>query len=131
MDDWVFGCDICQEVCPYNQDAPAATEPAYQPDARNPLAPRPSLAQLAALTEAEHAALLAGTAMKRAKLPMLQRNAAIALANLQRSTRVPLEHGGDAADVAAPSAVTRTTADPSNTARPISGPGDRSAAERR
>src|SRR4029077_10729750 len=31
MRDWVFGCDVCQEVCPWNRKAPTTTEPAFQP----------------------------------------------------------------------------------------------------
>jgi epoxyqueuosine reductase len=30
--DWIFGCDVCQEVCPWNRKAPPAVEPAFQPD---------------------------------------------------------------------------------------------------
>jgi epoxyqueuosine reductase len=33
MGDWVFGCDVCQEVCPHNRDAPITTEPRFRIDA--------------------------------------------------------------------------------------------------
>ena len=81
MDDWVFGCDVCQEVCPYNRRPPATGEPAYELTHRNPLPPRPLLTELTNLSEAQYREHLAGSAMRRATLPMLRRNAAIARRN--------------------------------------------------
>lgn len=81
MQDWVYGCDICQEVCPFNQEAPVATEPAYQSSARNRLAPQPLLADLLNLTAEQYQEQLAGSAMKRATPAMLKRNAEIAAGN--------------------------------------------------
>lgn len=81
MGDWVFGCDVCQDVCPYNRHATLTGEPAYQLSERNPLVPRPLLSQLTNLSEAGYGRHLAGSAMKRATLAMLKRNAAIARAN--------------------------------------------------
>jgi len=76
--DWLYGCDICQEVCPWNRDPPVATDPALQP--RWPTA---SLDPLRVLgwTDEEYRQQLKGSAMKRVKLPMLKRNAEILLAN--------------------------------------------------
>jgi epoxyqueuosine reductase len=83
MGDWVFGCDICQDVCPFNRDTPVATETAYATAERFPLAPHPKLDDLENLTEDDYAQSLAGSAMKRAKLNMLQRNARIARRNIE------------------------------------------------
>jgi epoxyqueuosine reductase len=79
MGDWVFGCDVCQQVCPFNGKAP--TTDAFQ---TRPPGPFPKLAELMQWTQDDYARQLQGSAMKRAKLPMLQRNAAIALANHAR-----------------------------------------------
>jgi epoxyqueuosine reductase len=81
MGDWVFGCDVCQEVCPHNNEAPTTKEPAYAPSEANPLPPRPLLDELAGWTEQDYRQHLAGSAMKRATLDMLRRNAGIALNN--------------------------------------------------
>lgn len=73
---WVFGCDICQEVCPWNRKAPPGREPAFQP--------RPELASpdLIDWLEAEPESLqstIRGTALQRARRTGLLRNAALLL----------------------------------------------------
>jgi epoxyqueuosine reductase len=87
MDDWVFGCDVCQEVCPYNQRDRAAGEPAYGPGG-NPLTPSAPLAELINWSETDYRRGLTGSAMKRATLDMLQRNARIAAENASRVMRI-------------------------------------------
>jgi len=78
--DWLFGCDICQEVCPHNQpkraNAEAAVHAAYAPR-RDGLDAR----EVMNWTEADRRRAFASSAMKRAKLDMMKRNAAIVLAN--------------------------------------------------
>ena len=69
MGDWVFGCDICQQVCPYNQDAPVTKDfPARPPG------PRPSLEEIANWSDDDYRQTLEGSAIKRAKLGMLNSN---------------------------------------------------------
>ncbi|MBM3777569.1 MAG: tRNA epoxyqueuosine(34) reductase QueG [Acidimicrobiia bacterium] len=91
----VYGCDVCQDVCPYNQAAPASDDPAWQP---RPSLDRPRLADLWRMPDAELRRVTKGSAMTRAKLPALRRNVAVALANAGR----PLDL--EAADPARPSA---------------------------
>ncbi len=74
----VYGCDICQEVCPYNQPAPSSSDPHWQP---RPGLDLPRLVDLAAHTDEELLKLLRHSAMKRPKLELLRRNFTIALAN--------------------------------------------------
>jgi epoxyqueuosine reductase len=80
--DWLFGCDICQEVCPFNGRAPAATDPALQPRfASGTLDVR----QVLGWTDQTYQEKLRNSAMKRVKLPLLKRNARIVVDNLKRS----------------------------------------------
>jgi epoxyqueuosine reductase len=78
MGDWVFGCDVCQEVCPWNRKAPATAEPAFQPQ---PELEPVKLIELLGLSEAEFRHRFRDTALMRAKRRGLLRNAAIALGN--------------------------------------------------
>jgi epoxyqueuosine reductase len=74
----VYGCDICQEVCPYNRPAPVSSDPAWHP---RPGLDLPSLAELLQRTDEEWRRVLKGSPMKRAKAEGLRRNVAIALRN--------------------------------------------------
>ncbi len=76
--DWLFGCDICQQVCPFNRDAPVTHEPAFAPRSH---APTLDAQRVLDWTPPQYQEALRDTAMRRAKLDMLQRNAAIVLAN--------------------------------------------------
>ena len=78
--DWIFGCDICQQVCPFNAKAPAATHPEIIED-RIPA--RLDLLDLLNLDSANYRRLTKDTAARRATRHMWRRNAAIALGNAQ------------------------------------------------
>lgn len=70
---WVAGCDICQDVCPWNQRFAKPTDIAeFQPD---PWKVSPTLAELADLSDEEHTRHFTGSALKRIKPWMLRRNA--------------------------------------------------------
>ena len=76
--DWVFGCDVCQEVCPVNEAPPAADHAELRlPPARAEL----DLAALLSITREEYVQRFRGSPMKRAKREGLQRNAAVAMGN--------------------------------------------------
>ncbi len=74
----VYGCDICQDVCPYNEAAPVSADPAWQP---RPGLDRPRLMDLCERSDDEWRALLTASPMTRAKLEGLRRNIAVAIAN--------------------------------------------------
>ncbi|HMM41110.1 MAG TPA: tRNA epoxyqueuosine(34) reductase QueG, partial [Thermomicrobiales bacterium] len=77
--DRVFGCDTCQDVCPYTSAARPAEDPDFQPaTVENAF---PSLERLATMTSDEFYATYSGTAVIRAKRAGMARNAAIALGN--------------------------------------------------
>ena len=79
----VYGCDICQDVCPFNRSAPANALPGFQPrqksSGENLL--QPSLEWLAEMTEEEFREFFRGSAVKRTKWSGLVRNACVALGN--------------------------------------------------
>jgi epoxyqueuosine reductase len=74
----VFGCDICQDVCPWNRMAPISTDADLEPRAE---LVNPSLEWLAGLTEKEFEAMFNGSPVRRAGFLGLQRNVAIAMGN--------------------------------------------------
>jgi epoxyqueuosine reductase len=82
----IFGCDICQEVCPYNVKAQPTSEPAFAP--REGLHV-PDLIGLLALTEEEFRRRFRGSPIRRAKRRGLLRNVAVALGNSQSREAVP------------------------------------------
>jgi epoxyqueuosine reductase len=69
---WLYGCDICQDVCPWNRFEAATEEPRFAPREGNVNA---DLGAVLELTPETYAARFRGSAMKRAKLHALQRNA--------------------------------------------------------
>jgi epoxyqueuosine reductase len=80
IDNWVFGCDVCQEVCPWNGDARDAAAAEWL---------APSLADLVTLDRAAFDARYAGTAVTRTGRRGLVRNAAVALGNSKNPAAVP------------------------------------------
>lgn len=76
--DWLFGCDVCQDVCPWNRRSPVVAEAAFAPRAEsNPV----ELAALFALDEAAFRRRFRDTPLWRARRRGLLRNAAIVLGN--------------------------------------------------
>jgi epoxyqueuosine reductase len=84
LGDWLYGCDICQEVCPWNHRAPIATNPALQPRFASGTL---DLQAVATWKPGEPNPSLRNSAMKRVKLPVLQRNANIVAHNLRPAPR--------------------------------------------
>jgi epoxyqueuosine reductase len=74
----VYGCDICQEVCPYNLAPLGTLDPAWAPKAGRG---RPNAAELWLRTDQQLNGLVRGSAMTRTSLSRLRRNLAVALGN--------------------------------------------------
>ena len=86
LGEWVFGCDICQEVCPWNYKAAAGDhEKLRLPPERREL----DLAGLLALGREEYVARFTRSPMKRAKLGGLKRNVAVAMGNRRDAGYLP------------------------------------------
>ena len=84
LEGWLYGCDICQDVCPWNRFEQPTAEPRFQPRQGNVNA---SLAEVVNLTHDVYVERFRGSAMKRAKLAGLQRNARALLNEVRTATR--------------------------------------------
>lgn len=83
--DWTFGCDVCQEVCPFNAPRPNQPERAPEPVIGDfaPRGPWPSLEEVAKIGQEEWDRLTQGSAVRRAGLEGLHRNASANIENAQ------------------------------------------------
>ena len=92
MGPWVFGCDICQEVCPHNSPREPDQLPPRGREA-NPLyageRDRFDLLEVLGWAPEDRSRSLSGSAMKRATLAMWKRNAVIAAGNALREGNIP------------------------------------------
>jgi epoxyqueuosine reductase len=82
MGEWLFGCDICQEVCPFNRPRahqPLRAQPTHEPRFQPRALPR--LHEILTMDESQFAERFRGSALKRAKWRGLVRNALIVAGN--------------------------------------------------
>ncbi|MCZ6777583.1 MAG: tRNA epoxyqueuosine(34) reductase QueG [Acidobacteria bacterium] len=95
MGDWVFGCDDCQTVCPWNRFAVPTAVADFDGDSISRL----PLERLADLSETEFDALTRGRGLRRARRHGLRRNALVALGNSATARALgPLEKALDDPD---------------------------------
>jgi len=86
MGNHVFGCDICQDVCPWNRKAPRSRAPEFQ---AHPERFHPALAWLANLSDDDFRAAFRGSPIRRTKRSGLRRNALVAMGNSGERGFVP------------------------------------------
>ena len=85
---WLFGCDVCQQVCPWNlRFARPTSDRAFAP--RPGLAPADPAAFLS-FSASAFSACVRGSPLKRAKRVGLARNAAVVAGNLRREEHLPI-----------------------------------------
>jgi len=72
LDGWLYGCDVCQDVCPWNANAPVTVDRAFAPRPGNT---ERKLDDVLEMTGEEFSGIFRGSAIKRAKLSGLKRNA--------------------------------------------------------
>jgi epoxyqueuosine reductase len=87
LDDMIFGCDLCQEACPFNRPARATAHPEFAPRAE--VGARPLLLPLLNISEADYRRRFRRSAIRRATRSGLRRNVAVALGNLGDARAVP------------------------------------------
>jgi epoxyqueuosine reductase len=78
MGEWLFGCDLCQDVCPWNRKAPETREPAFRPSLDRNLG---DAIEILKISEAEFINRYSHTPLDRPGRDGLRRNAAIVLGN--------------------------------------------------
>ena len=83
----VFGCDICQDVCPWNRKAPASKAPEFDP---RPGLVNPDLKWLAEMSAEEFREVFRGSPIRRTKRSGIRRNAVIAMGNSGDKDFLPL-----------------------------------------
>lgn len=84
FEDWIFGCDICQDVCPWNRFAKPHAEPAFEP---KPELLKNSRRDWEELTEEVFQQVFQKSAVKRTKFSGLQRNITFVLASGNRNVK--------------------------------------------
>jgi len=87
MGQHIFGCDICQDVCPWNRKRHFATEPEVQP---RPTQVHPRLEDLAHMSREEFQRRFRGTALERTKRRGLLRNVCVAMGNSGQADFIPV-----------------------------------------
>ena len=92
LDGWLYGCDICQDVCPWNRFERVTDEARFQPRPGNVNA---ELAEVLDLTPETYADRFRSSAMKRAKLAGLQRNARALLEKVAQTSVCDLKNRTD------------------------------------
>jgi epoxyqueuosine reductase len=94
--DWIFGCDVCQTVCPWNRFATDSVDDAFSP---RPNLPRPNLIRELELTPEAFNRKFKGSPIKRAKRRGYLRNVALAVGNFEDEKTIPaLEKAGKDAE---------------------------------
>jgi len=84
MGDWIYGCDVCQEVCPHNSARPGGERPLHA--AYTPRTQWLDVLEVLAWNAEQREAAFRSSPMKRANLQMMRRNAAIVAGNVLAAT---------------------------------------------
>ncbi|MFN8496521.1 MAG: tRNA epoxyqueuosine(34) reductase QueG [Anaerolineae bacterium] len=87
MGNWIFGCDLCQDVCPVNRRRVPQNHPEFMP--RSSVGASPALIPLLRLTEAEFREQFRGSPVRRARWAGLRRNVCVALGNSGDAAAIP------------------------------------------
>lgn len=87
MGNWIYGCDVCQDVCPFNRFAPETVEPVFKPLGWDAAAP--PLLELLTLDEARFQTRFAHSPIQRIKRGRFLRNVCVAVGNWGDAAAVP------------------------------------------